>query len=50
MVLLVYVDGIVSTGASINEIDDIKQRLSKKFKLKDLGKLKHFLGLEIART
>lgn len=48
--LLVYVDDIVLTGASLHEIDSIKQSLSNKFKLKDLGKLQHFLGLEIARS
>ncbi|XP_023735653.2 uncharacterized mitochondrial protein AtMg00810-like [Lactuca sativa] len=48
--LLVYVDDIVLTGASISEINAIKESLSNTFKLKDLGKLQHFLGLEIARS
>lgn len=49
MSLLVYVDDIVLTGASMSEINLIKESLSNKFKLKNLGKLQHFLGSEIAR-
>ena len=48
--LLVYVDDIVLTGASLTAINEIKQSLSAKFRLKDLGDLKLFLGLEIARS
>ena len=48
--LLVYVDDIVITGSSIDEINKIKSSLSVQFRLKDLGDLKHFLGLEIARS
>lgn len=48
--LLVYVDNIVLTCASLEGIHAIKQSLSNKFKLKDLGKLQHFYGLKIARS
>ena len=48
--LLVYVDDIVITGASIEGINDLKQNLSQEFKLKDLGNLKMFLGIEVARS
>ncbi|KAL7607995.1 hypothetical protein Lser_V15G10095 [Lactuca serriola] len=48
--LLVYVDDIIITSSSIDAINEIKQRLSEKIRLRDLGKLKHFLGLEIARS
>ena len=48
--LLVYVDDIVLTGASLSEITAVKEILSAQFKLKDLGNLKHFLGLEVARS
>ncbi|XP_052624956.1 uncharacterized mitochondrial protein AtMg00810-like [Lactuca sativa] len=50
VVLLVYVDDIVLIGVSLGEINLVKDRLSNEFKLKDLGNLKHFLGLEIARS
>ncbi|XP_022887164.1 uncharacterized protein LOC111403045 [Olea europaea var. sylvestris] len=50
VVLLVYVDDIIITGPNINIIDSLKGFLHSQFKLKDLGVLKYFLGLEIARS
>ncbi|XP_014499499.1 uncharacterized protein LOC106760591 [Vigna radiata var. radiata] len=48
--LLVYVDDIVLTGNSMEEINHIKELSHKKFRIKDLGELKYFLGLEVARS
>jgi hypothetical protein len=48
--LLVYVDDIVLAGNSSLEIQNVKLFLDQKFKIKDLGKLRYFLGLEIARS
>ncbi|KAL7585123.1 hypothetical protein Lser_V15G44364 [Lactuca serriola] len=48
--LLVYVDDILITGSSNTEINLLKQQLSAKFKLKDLGSLGYFLGLEVAKS
>ncbi|KAI3746928.1 hypothetical protein L6452_09370 [Arctium lappa] len=48
--LLVYVDDIIIMGASSLLLQDFKNRLSSDFKLKDLGILKYFLGLEVARS
>ncbi|MCH79973.1 retrovirus-related Pol polyprotein from transposon TNT 1-94 [Trifolium medium] len=48
--LLVYVDDIVLTGNSIEEIRNVKSFLDTKFRIKDLGQLRYFLGLEIARS
>ncbi|GJV31628.1 ribonuclease H-like domain-containing protein [Tanacetum coccineum] len=48
--LLVYVDDIVVTGNCVNEIDKFKVFLKSKFKIKDLGLLKYFLGIEVIRS
>ncbi|XP_047148767.1 uncharacterized mitochondrial protein AtMg00810-like, partial [Vigna umbellata] len=48
--LLVYVDDIVLAGNSLEEINSIKELLHNKFRIKDLGELKYFLGLEVARS
>ncbi|MFS7989377.1 putative RNA-directed DNA polymerase [Helianthus anomalus] len=45
--LLVYVDDIVLTGNSVAEIEKIKKVLNDTFKIKDLGILKYFLGIEV---
>ena len=50
MALLVYVDDIIITGPSQQHINSLKQFLHSQFKLKDLGPLKYFLGIEIARS
>ncbi|CAN1164864.1 Retrovirus-related Pol polyprotein from transposon TNT 1-94 [Linum perenne] len=50
VILLVYVDDIILAGSDLQLINNIKQKLQQHFKVKDLGKLKYFLGLEIART
>jgi len=48
--LLVYVDDIVLSGNDYAEIQHVKQFLDQKFRIKDLGKLRFFLGLEIERS
>ncbi|XP_019241541.1 PREDICTED: uncharacterized protein LOC109221518 [Nicotiana attenuata] len=45
--LLVYVDDIVVTGNNETTINNIKDTLSKRFSLKDLGLLHFFLGVEV---
>ena len=45
-----YVDDIILTGNSSSEIQDVTMLLDQTFKIKDLGNLKYFLGLEIARS
>ena len=46
--LVVYVDDIVITGSDQGSIQNLKQHLFTNFQTKDLGKLKYFLGIEIA--
>ena len=47
---MVYVDDIVITSPSSSLIDSLKSFFYTQFKLKDLGNLKYFLGLEIAQS
>ncbi|XP_041024273.1 uncharacterized mitochondrial protein AtMg00810-like [Juglans microcarpa x Juglans regia] len=48
--ILVYVNDIIIGGNSQREIDLLKAHLHRKFKIKELGPLKYFLGLEVARS
>ncbi|CAM8929156.1 unnamed protein product [Rhodiola kirilowii] len=50
LILLVYVDDVVLTGTSSALIEKVKQFIHDKFQIKDLGSLKYFLGLEVARS
>ena len=48
--LIVYVDDIVIIGNDQDGIRRLKQHLFNHFQKKDLGKLKYFLGIEIAQS
>lgn len=48
--LLVYVDDIIVTCDDSEEIHNLKNCLLKEFDIKDLGKLKYFLGIEVAHS
>ncbi|XP_065624186.1 uncharacterized mitochondrial protein AtMg00810-like [Quercus suber] len=50
IIILVYVDDIFIASNDVDAVNVFKQFLDSKFKLKDLGTLKYFLGLEVART
>ncbi|GJT26407.1 ribonuclease H-like domain-containing protein [Tanacetum coccineum] len=45
--LLVYVDDIIVIGNSVVEIQKFKDFLRTRFQIKDLSKLKYFLGIEV---
>ncbi|XP_052877414.1 uncharacterized mitochondrial protein AtMg00810-like [Gossypium arboreum] len=48
--VLVYVDDIVITGSSSDEINFFVQQLHNEFALKDMGELHYFLGIEVSRS
>lgn len=50
IILAVYVDDIVVTGSDKDGISDLKVYLNKNFHMKDLGHLRYFLGIEVARS
>ena len=45
-----YVDDILIASNNKHAVDELKVLLDQQFKLKDLGDLKFFLGLEVVRT
>jgi len=48
--LIVYVDDTVLTGNDHHGISQMKQHLCHHFQTKNLGKLRYFLGIEIAQS
>ncbi|XP_019250926.1 PREDICTED: uncharacterized protein LOC109229833 [Nicotiana attenuata] len=50
VLILVYVDDLLVTSNDLAEIQLAKDALHKNFKLKDLGELRYFLGVEFARS
>ena len=50
IIILAYVDDILIASNDVDAVNSFKQFLDDKFKLKDLGTLKYFLGHEVART
>ena len=48
-IFIVYVDDIILTGDYEEGLLKIKRSLGKEFKVKDLGPLRYFLGMEVAR-
>ena len=48
--MIVYVNDIVITGSDHDGIQKLKKHLFSHFQTKDLGKLKCFLGIKIARS
>ena len=48
--LIVYMDDIIITSNDHDGIQKLKQHLFSHFQTKDLGKLKYFLGIEVAQS
>ncbi|KAL6325731.1 hypothetical protein AAG906_024549 [Vitis piasezkii] len=49
-ILIVYVDDIILTEDDENEMNRLKTCLTAEFEIKDLGSLRYFLGIEVARS
>ena len=45
--LLIYVDDIIITGNDDIERLALREHLAQEFEIKDLGKLRYFLGIEV---
>lgn len=49
-IIIVYVDDIILKGDDWEEINNLKRLLATKFEIKDLGTLRYFQGMEVARS
>lgn len=50
VVILVYVDDLIITGTNPNQLNQKKDDLHTRFKMKDLGEPKFFHGIEFVRS
>lgn len=49
LIIAVYVDDILITGARVESIGEFKKHMGEKFEMTDLGKLSYYLGIEVER-
>lgn len=48
--LLLFVDDLLITGNASSKIDEVKAQLSHKYKMKDLGKVTRYVGIDFVDT
>jgi hypothetical protein len=46
-IIVIYVNDLIITGDSDEDIFDLKKLLKQKFEIKDLGELRYFLSIEV---
>ncbi|KAL2253255.1 UNVERIFIED_CONTAM: Retrovirus-related Pol polyprotein from transposon TNT 1-94 [Sesamum indicum] len=49
IILLLYVDDMLIAGSNVKEINRLKDQLSRRFDMKDLGEARQILGMKITR-
>eukprot|EP00261_Vitis_vinifera_P038895 XP_019080138.1 PREDICTED: uncharacterized protein LOC109123774 [Vitis vinifera] len=49
-ILIVYVDNIILIGDDTGEVERLKKVLATEFEVKDLGQMRYFQGMEVARS
>ncbi|KAF0920717.1 hypothetical protein E2562_036418 [Oryza meyeriana var. granulata] len=50
LIVGVYVDDLIITGANMLEVDKFKKQMQKLFSMSDLGLLSYYLGMEVCQT
>lgn len=49
-IIIIWVDDLIIAASNEEVMKDVKKMLSENFKMKDLGKLKHFLGIHFTQS
>jgi hypothetical protein len=50
VIIIIYIDDIALLGLESKAIEATKQKLMSCFKMRDLGELKRFVGIQIVRS
>ena len=50
MFIGIYVDNIILAARNEKQLKQVKEKLSTKFHIKDLGELKYFLGMKVEQS
>ena len=49
-ILIVYVDDIILTRDNTGEVERLKKVLATEFEVKDQGRMRYFLGIEVVKS
>lgn len=49
VIIVVWVDDLIIAASNTKTLEQVKKMLSTRFKMKDLGRLKHFLGMDFSQ-
>ena len=50
VIIIIWVDDLIIAASNDKILKKVKEMLSEKIKLKDLGRLKHFLGIDFNQS
>lgn len=50
LIVGVYVDDLIITGANLTEVDEFKREMNQQFEMSDLGLLSYYLGIEVSQS
>lgn len=50
VILLVWVDDLIIAASNNTLLSDVKEMLKRRFKMKDMGPLKHYLGIDFIQS
>ena len=48
--MIIWVDDLIIAANNTKSLEQVKTMLSTRFKMKDLGRLKHFLGMDFSQS